>query len=286
MSLCYLNGTFMPLDEARISPMDRGFLFGDAAYEVVPVYSHRPFRLSEHLARLSHTLDQIRLDNPHTSREWEGIVQGLVEASHDEDVQVYVQVSRGADRVRDQAFPKQVSPTVFAFAAPLVHPSQAVLAKGVSARSSNDIRWLRCDLKVTSLLANCLMRQDAVESGCAETILFRDDVLTEGAASNIFVVKDGALYAPPKDHLMLPGITYDVIIELAQQHGVPLHIGKTTRAQVLAADELWMTSSTREVLAITILDGQPVGEGVPGPLGKQMFAWYQAFKQSVMRGRS
>ncbi len=286
MSLCYLNGTFMPLDEARISPMDRGFLFGDAAYEVVPVYSHRPFRLNEHLARLSHTLDQIRLDNPHTSREWEGIVQSLVEASHDEDVQVYVQVSRGADRVRDQAFPKHVSPTVFAFAAPLVHPSQTVLAKGVSARSSNDIRWLRCDLKVTSLLANCLMRQDAVESGCAETILFRDDVLTEGAASNIFVVKAGALYAPPKDHLMLPGITYDVIIELAHQHGVPLHIGKITRAQVLAADELWMTSSTREVLAITTLDGQPVGEGVPGSLGKQMFAWYQAFKQSVMRGRS
>lgn len=283
MTLCYLNGEYLPLQAARISPMDRGFLFGEGAYEVVPVYSRRPFRLAEHLRRFQRTLDHLRMDNPLDEAGWGNIVERLALEADSEDQQVYLQVTRGADVVRDTAFPRDVPPTVFAFSAPLATPSAEVLEHGVAAYSSADIRWLRCDLKVTSLLANCLLRQQALERGGAEIVLFRDGFLTEGGASNVFVVKGGLLLAPPKNHLMLSGITYDVVLELAERHGVPCDVREITEAEVRGADELWMTSSTREVLPITRLDDQPVGDGRPGPLARQMFGWYQHFKRTVMR---
>jgi D-alanine transaminase len=284
MSACYLNGRFLPLAEARISPMDRGFLFGDGAYEVIPVYSRRPFRAAEHIERLGNTLEAIRLPNPHDAAGWAAIVDEVVARNPWADQSVYLQVTRGADDKRNHAFPAVTRPTVFLMSDELLTTPPEQLATGVGAVSAADFRWLRCDLKTVALLANCLLRQQAVDAGCAETVLFRDGFLTEGSASNIFVVRDGVLLAPPKSHLMLPGITYDVVLELAARHGMPHEVREILEDEVRVADELWMTSSTKEVLAITTLDGQAVGDGKPGPLGRRMYAWYQDFKNTVMRG--
>ncbi len=280
----YLNGQFLPLSEAGISPLDRGFLYGDGVYELIPVYSRRPFRLDEHLRRLQATLDGVRMNNPLSAEEWKAVVLKLIETAPWEDQSIYLQVTRGADDKRDHAFPPpSVRPTSFAFASPMGTPTAEVRARGVAAITVPDLRWGRCDLKVISLLANILARQQAVEAGCAEALLIRDGFLKEGAASNIFVVKDGVLLAPPKTHLMLPGITYDVVLELADFHGQPKKVAEITENELRTADEVWMTSSTKEVLAITTLDGAPVGDGRPGPFGEQMWQWYQDFKNSVMR---
>ncbi len=280
----YLNGKFLPLADAGISPLDRGFLYGDGVYEVMPVYSRRPFRIGEHLKRLQATLDGIKLSNPLDSEGWKSVVLELIDVAPWEDQSIYLQVTRGADDKRDHAFPPASVPsTAFAFASPLVTTSADVRAKGVAAITVPDLRWARCDLKVISLLANVLARQQAVEQGCAEAILIRDGFMKEGAASNIFVVKNGILLAPPKTHLMLPGITYDVILELAESCGQPLKIAEITEAELRDADEVWMTSSTKEILSITTLDGVPVGSGQPGPLGAAMWQRYQDFKNNVMR---
>lgn len=283
MTTVYLDGAFMPIAEAKVSAMDRGFLFGDGAYEVIPVYSRRPFRLPEHLSRLRHTLDGIRLANPHDDAEWARLVGEIIARNAGEDQSVYLQITRGADTKRNHAFPARVTPTVYIMSEPLVTPPPSQREAGIAAVSAADVRWLRCDLKTTSLLANCLLRQLAVDAGCVETILFRDGFMTEGAASNIFAVKQGVLLAPPKDRFMLPGITYDVVLELAAAHGLPAEVGPVAEATARSADELWMTSSTKEVLPIVRLDGQPVGTGQPGPVFKRMHAWYQSFKQTVMR---
>jgi D-alanine transaminase len=280
----YLNGAFVPLAGAGISPLDRGFLYGDGVYELIPVYSRRAFRIDEHLMRLQATLDGIKLANPLTVDAWKTVVLRLIDAAPWDDQSIYLQVTRGADNKRDHAFPPaSVPPTTFAFAAPLVTTPADVRARGVSAITVPDLRWSRCDLKVVSLLANVLARQEAVERGCAEALLIRDGFMKEGAASNIFVVRDGVLLAPPKTHLMLPGITYDVVLELAARHGQPLEVREIHENELRAADEVWMTSSTKEVLAITTLDGQPVGDGRPGPAGQRMWQWYQEFKNTVMR---
>lgn len=270
----YLNGQFLPIEEAKISPLDRGFLFGDGGYEVIPVYSRRPFRIDEHLRRLQITLDGIRLPNPYALEEWRTLVERIIADNKFDDQSVYIQVTRGADSKRDQAFPAGVAPTTFIFTAPLVTPSAAQREMGIAVVSALDNRWLRCDLKTVALLANVLLRQQAIDAGCVETIMLRDGYLTEGAASNIFVVRDGVLLAPPKDHRMLPGITYDVVLELAARHGMPHEVREISEAEVRSADELWMTSSTKEVLPITTLDGKPVGAGKPGPAARQMYAWY------------
>ncbi|WEN40616.1 D-alanine aminotransferase [Thauera sp. GDN1] len=280
----YVDGTYLPLAEARVSPMDRGFLFGDGAYEVIPVYSRRCFRVDEHVARLANTLAAMRLANPHGAEEWKAIIGEIVARNPWDDQSVYLQVTRGADTRRNHAFPgPEVKPTVFLMSEPLVTPSAEQLATGIAAVSAADIRWLRCDLKTVSMLANCLLRQHAIDHGCAETVLFRDSFLTEGSASSIFVCKNGVLLVPPKSHLMLPGITYDVVLELAREHGMKHAVREVLEAEVRGADELWMASSTKEVLPITTLDGRPVGDGRPGPMGRQMYAWYQAFKNTVMR---
>lgn len=280
----YLNGQFKPLAEAGVSPLDRGFLYGDGVYEVIPVYSRRPFRIDEHLTRLQATLDGIRLANPLTVDAWKSVIFKLIAAAPWEDQSVYLQVTRGADDKRDHAFPPaSVTPTVFAFASPLVTPSVEQRTRGVSAITVADERWARCDLKVLSLLANVLARQAAVEHGCTEALLIRDGYLKEGAASNIFIVKDGVLLAPPKTRLMLPGITYDVILELAATHGQTVDVREITEMELRHADEVWMTSSTKEILPITTLDGQPVGNGQPGPVAARMWQWYQDFKNHIMR---
>jgi D-alanine transaminase len=280
----YLNGRWLPLAEAGVSPLDRGFLYGDGVYEVIPVYSRRAFRVDEHLKRLQATLEGIHLANPLDLPAWKAIVDKLIAEAPWEDQSIYLQVTRGADDKRDHAFPPLTVPaTVFAFSSPLVTTPADVRARGVAAITVPDLRWARCDLKVVSLLANVLARQQAVEQGCAEALLIRDGFMKEGAASNIFVVKDGVLLAPPKTTLMLPGITYDVILELAAACGQPVKIREIEASELRTADEIWMTSSTKEILAITTLDGDPVGNGQPGPLGEAMWQRYQDFKNTVMR---
>jgi D-alanine transaminase len=281
--MVYLSGEFLPLADARVPVMDRGFLFGDGVYEVIPVYSRRPFRIAEHLRRLQASLDGIKLANPHSEAEWRALVERIIAEGETDDQSVYIQVTRGPMAVRNHAFPKTITPTVFIMGEPLVTPPAEQRERGIAAVSAADFRWLRCDLKVTSLLANCLLRQMAIEAGCIETLLFRDGYLSEGAASNIFMMKDGVMLAPPKNHLMLAGITYDVVLEIAAAHGLAHEVRDLREEEVRVADELWMTSSTKEVLPIVSLDGTPVGTGKPGPVFWKMYGWYQDFKQHVMR---
>ena len=278
----YLNGEFMPLENARISVLDRGFIFGDGVYEVIPVYSRHPFRLAEHLVRFKRSHDAIRLAYPMTDAEWTKLVNDLVARNAGDDQSVYLQVTRGVAK-RDHAFPKDAVPTVFGMSNPLTTPARELIERGAHAITTIDYRWLKCDVKSTSLLGNCLLRQLAADAGALEVVMFRDDFLTEGSSSNVFVVKDGKILAPPKNNLVLPGITYDVVLELAQKNGMPYEVRPVSKQEVLSADELWVTSSTKEVLAVTTLDERPVGTGTPGPVFARMHQLYQDFKRTVMR---
>jgi len=280
--IVYLNGEFMPLESARIPVLDRGFIFGDGVYELIPVYSRHPFRLPEHLARLQRSLDAARLDPPLAEAEWTRLVHQLIERNAAEDQGVYLQVTRGVAK-RDHAFPKGVAPTVFMMSNPLVTPSRELVERGGSAITTTDFRWLRCDVKVTSLLANCLLRQRSVDAGADEVVMFRDGYLTEASSSNVFAVRDGVLLAPPKNHLVLPGITYDVVLELAAANEVPIEVREVAEDEVRSADELWLSSSSKEVLAVTTLDGRPVGDGKPGPIFKRIHQAFQEFKRKIMR---
>ena len=280
--MIYLNGEFMPIGQARIPVLDRGFIFGDGVYEVIPVYSRHPFRLSEHLRRLQASLNSIRLVNPHDDQTWMGLITRLVELNEPEDQSLYMHITRGPAK-RDHAFPKVITPTVFLMSNPLTTPPQHQVSDGVCAITAVDNRWLRCDIKAISLLANVLLRQEAVEAGCVEAVLLRDGFMTEGAASNLFLVRNNVLLAPPKNHLVLPGITYDVVLELAQANGIHYQVREIPEIELRSAQEIWLTSSTREVLAITKLDDAPVGNGKPGPMFARMFALYQNYKNQVMR---
>ncbi len=283
--MIYLNGSFIPIEDARISVLDRGFIFGDGVYEVIPVYSHRPFRLTEHLHRLQKSLDGIQLRNPYTDIEWAELVEQIIARNEGDDQYLYLQVTRGV-APRDHAFPKEVIPTVFIMSSPLVVASKELIVAGVSAITANDNRWSRCDIKATSLLPNVLLRQMAVDSGATETLLLREGFLTEGSASNVFVVKDELLLAPPKSHLMLPGITYDVVLELADKYQIPYEIREISEYDIRIADELLLTSSTKEIMPITLLDGKKVGSGKPGGIFAQLYQYYQNYKVTIMRGES
>lgn len=276
----YLNGRLLPLKEATVSILDRGFMLGDGVYELIPVYRGKPFRLEEHLQRLQHSLDGIRLMNPMRDSEWQQIITQMIALHEPDNQSIYLQVTRGA-APRDHAFPKNVSPTVLVMSNPLASPDPAQIEHGIRAVTSRDIRWGRCDLKTIGLLPNVLAKQKAVKAGCIECILFRDGVLTEGAASNIFVIRNGVIHAPVKDHRMLPGITYDLVLELAQANEMPIKVRDIAENEVRNADELWLTSSSREVQAIVELDGLPVGSGAPGPLYRRMYTLYQDFKQTL-----
>jgi len=282
MSMVFLNGKLLPPDEAKVPVLDRGFIFGDGVYEVVPVYSRVPFRLDEHLARLERSLGETQIRNPYARAQWRDHIYRLIDAQSFEDQAVYFQVTRGVAR-RDHAFPKNVEPTVFMMSNPLVNPPAEQVQKGGAAVSARDNRWLRCDIKSISLIGNCLLRQLSAEQGYAETILFRDGKLTEASACNVFIVKGGVLQSPPKSNLILPGITYDVVVELARANGMPVEFRDVTEAEVRAADEVWVSSSSKEVFPIVELDGKRIGDGRPGPMFKRMFQLYQEFKQKVMR---
>jgi len=280
--MVFLNGKLLPIEDAKVSVLDRGFIFGDGVYELVPVYSRVAFRLDEHLARLERSLGEARIRNPYSRAEWGRLVYQLVDAQDFEDQAVYFQVTRGVAK-RDHAFPAGAEPTVFMMANPLVAPPQSQVESGAAAVTAVDNRWLRCDIKSISLIGNVLLRQLSAEAGAAETILFRDGQLTEASASNVFIVKRGTICAPPKSGLILPGITYDVVGELARANGLPLEFRDVAEAEVRAADEIWVTSSSKEVLAIVSLDGRKVGDGRPGPVFRRMYELYQEFKRKVMR---
>jgi D-alanine transaminase len=273
----YLNGRFLPLDDAKISVLDRGFIYGDGVYEVIPVYHRQPYRLRQHLARLQRSLDGIRLANPHTDAEWESIIRELVARTPFDDQGVYFQVTRGVAK-RDHSFPPGVAPTVFMMSNPLPLPTAEQVERGVAVVTATDERWLHCDLKTISLLGNVLARQRATDAGAAETVLFRNGFLTEASASNVFIVVDGVILVPPKDNQILPGITYDAALELARGGGLAVEVRPISREEALAADEMWLSSSTKEVLAVTTVDGNSFAGGLPGPVFRKMYELFQASK--------
>jgi D-alanine transaminase len=291
-SPCYLNGEIGPLREARISVLDRGFIFGDGIYEVVPVYGGRPFRLEQHLARLSRSLAEIRIDNPHDAAGWRALIDRLVQANashlgkvpHEIDQFVYLQISRGV-APRDHAMPAGLTPTVFAMVQPLKPVPTALRISGAACVSADDFRWEKAHIKSTSLLGAVLSRQISADVGALETVMFRQGFLSEASSSNVWVVKDGTVFGPPKDHLVLEGIRYGLMEELCQRQGIPFELRRISRAEVLAADELLLSSATKEVLAITTLDGRPVGHGAlagkPGPVYAQLYEAYQMAKQAA-----
>jgi D-alanine transaminase len=282
--LVYLNGEFIPPEQAKVSAFDRGFVFADGVYEVIPAYGGRLFRLPQHLARLDNSLASIRLPNPLTAHDWQAVFTRLVEAGGAADQSIYLQVTRGPAE-RDHAFPKQVTPTVFAYSQTLKYPEPAQLAAGVAAITVADIRWLRCDIKAIALLPNVLMRQQATEQGAAEAILLRDGCMTEGSASNIFLVVKGVLVTPPKGPFILPGVTRDLALELARAHGLACAERAVSEAELRNAEELMLSSSTKELLPITRLDGQPVGSGKPGPLHARLHALYQDYIRDFRAGK-
>ena len=279
----FLNGKFMPVDDAHISPLDRGFIFGDGVYEVIPFYAGKALRLTEHLQRLQRSLDELEIANPYTIAQWQAHIGALVSKNDGGNIGVYIQVTRGVAK-RDFAPPKGLSQTVFMMANPLATPQREVYEKGISVVSLDDNRWLRCHIKSTALLGAVMLKHESNGAGADEAILFRDGYLTESSASNIAAVKNGVILCPPLDNLILAGITYELMIELARKAGLPLQIRKISRREVKAADELWILSSTKEVAPITTLDGKPVGHGLnagkPGPIFQKMYALFQAFKQT------
>ena len=270
---CYLNGEYLPLAEARISVLDRGFIFGDGVYEVVPVYYRRPFRFEHHLARFERSTREIGLASALDRAGWQSVVERLVAGTDAEHQFVYWQVTRGVAR-RDFAFPADTPPTVFAMTSPFTRPSREQREQGLRVVSRADERWLRCDIKSVSLLGAVLARQYATEQGADEVAQFRDGFLTEGSSSNLWAVRGGTVIAPPRDRLILEGIRYGFVAELCAALGVPFEVRRLTQAEVESCDELMLTSATREILPIVRLDGRPVGSGRPGPVYAKLRAAY------------
>ncbi len=285
MAIVYLNGRFLPVEQACVSVMDRGFLFGDGVYEVIPAYGGRLFHVQAHLQRLDQSLSGIRLANPLSHARWQEILEEVVRCNGGGDLGVYLQVTRGPAPKRDHAFPAHPVPTVFVLGSPIAPLAPALAQSGVSAVTVPDMRWQNCHLKAITLLPNVLLRQLAIDQGAAEAILIRDGQVTEGAASNVFLVSDANLMTPPKGPFLLPGVTRDVILTLAVRNGIEAHETPITEAQLRNAQEIWVTSSTREILPVTELDGQAVGNGHPGPLWQRMMAIYQAYKEAFRAGR-
>lgn len=277
----YLNGQFLPAAQAHIPVLDRGFLLGDGVYEVIPAYGRRAFRLQQHLERLRHSLEQTRIPNPMSDSQWGEVIAQLIEANAGEDQSIYLQLTRGVAEKRDHAFPHPIRPTVFLMSTVLHEPAADLLERGVAAVTREDIRWHRCDIKAITLLANVLLRQEAIDNGAAEAILVRDGEATEGAASNLFLVRDDVLITPPKGPQLLPGITRDLVLELARSHGIATSERAIAASELALADEIWLTSSTREIMPVVTLDGTPVGTGRPGPLWQRMRGHYQEYKRSL-----
>lgn len=274
----YLNGEYLPLNEAKISVLDRGFLFGDGIYEVIPAYCGKLFRFKEHLQRLYNSLADIGMSSPYSDEQWFKLLEPLLVPG--EDQYIYLQMTRGVAPNRDHAFPEQTEPTVFAMCSPIKHPDDK--SAGFKAVTFDDTRWQMCHIKATTLLGNVLLRQKAVEQDCTEAILVKEGIVTEGAASNLFAVFDQVLVTPPKDNRILPGITRELILEIAEQNGIATVEKEITLEALKHADEIWLTSSTREILPVVELDGKVISVGKAGPLWHRMQALFQTYKQSLL----
>ena len=282
-TLCYLNGEYTALNLAKVSVLDRGFLFGDGIYEVVPVYGRQVFRFGEHMARLDRTLAKVRIANPHTTAEWLERCRRLIDAHTARDQLLYLQVTRGV-APRDHVMPTDIEPTVFMMTSPMKPPSAEQRHRGVACITARDFRWERGDIKSTSLLGNVLARQMSADQGAVETIMFRDGFLTEGAACNVWVVREGAVLGPPKSEHVLEGIRFELIRELCEEEGIAFNLRPISEGEVGTADELMLSSATKEVLPVTTLDGEAVGHGAlrgkPGPVYAKLYAAYQRAKEA------
>lgn len=282
MSLVYLNGKFLPDTQACVPVLDRGFIFGDGIYEMIPSYGGKAFRLHEHLQRLGNNLYAVRMQNPYTDSKWADLIEQLIEKNNfqDKDASIYLQVTRGVAK-RDHAFPQDSEPTVVLMCNPLAPLADEMLQYGAHAITADDFRWVNCHIKATSLLPNVLLRQQAVDANASETILIRDGKATEGAASNIFIVENGTIKTPPTGPLLLPGITRDLVLELARENDLAAEETDITAEQLKNASEIWLSSSTKEVMPVTMLDAEIVGSGEPGPVWRNMYELYQQYKQSL-----
>lgn len=281
LPISYLNGEFVPLREARISPLDRGFLYSDGVYELMPVYGGRPFRFEAHAARLTHSLAGIKMEDPHTRAEWRDLLSTLITRNGGGDQYVYWQVTRGAEFGRNHAPLPKIPRTVFAFCAPLPATPVTILASGVECVTAQDTRWAQCDIKSVSLLANVLLRQLAVEAHAAETILLRDGELMEASSSAVHVVIDGVIVSPPNSRKILPGTTRSAMEEVAAGAGIPYRAAPVSEQQLRAAGEIWLSAATREVQPVTRLDGRPVGTGRPGPFWQRIHEQWQRYKREL-----
>jgi len=280
----YLNGYFLPKSEAKISVMDRGFLFADGVYEVIPCYAGHPFRLMQHLQRLEQNLNAIHMVNPLSRQQWEEILEILTEQLPEQDQSIYIQITRGSDNQRDHRIPHHIEPTVFAMTSAIQTISPSLASQGIEAITLEDNRWLRCNIKSTALLANVLLKNEAHEQKAMEAILIRDQCASEGTASNLFIVKDSVIITPPRSANLLPGITRDLILELAEKSCIPYREEKIEVSTLQQADEIWLTSSTKEIMPVTTLNHEPVNNGKPGPLFKQLHGLYSDYKQKLQSG--
>jgi len=278
--IVYLNGDLLPLSEARIPVLDRGFIFGDGIYEVIPIYNGKPFRGAQHLARLRRSLAAIGIPDPHPEAQWQDLITRVVQVNGLSDQMIYIQVTRGVAR-RAHAFPKEVTPTVLVMTNPMVLPSAEMVERGVACVTMEDRRWLNCQIKSTSLLGNVLAAQHAAEHEVTEAIQFRDGCLTEASSSNVWVVRNGRVAAPPKDNLILEGIRYGLIEELCAQFDIPLEARRISREEVFGADEVLLSSASKELLPVVTIDGKTIGPGAPGPVFRKLYAGYQAAKAAL-----
>jgi D-alanine transaminase len=283
LPICYLNGAYVPLKEASVSPFDRAFLFGDAVYEVVPVYESRPFRLRQHLDRLNRSLAGIRMQPAMAHGDWARLCQELISRNSAVDGHLYMQVSRGAEFGRNHAWPEGLTPTVFAYCTELPSLSESLIDNGVAAITAAETRWARRDIKATALLANILLKKLAADAGAFETIMLENGVLTEGSSTTVHVIKDGVIHTPPNGHNILPGTTRDVVTELADLLSIRNSSAPIAESALRGADEIWLAFSTRGVLPVTKLDGAPVGAGVPGPLFKRIHLAFANFIRELAK---
>lgn len=283
MAQVYLNGGFIPESEASVSVHDRGFIFGDGVYEVIPAYGGKIFRFDEHMARLEQSLSAIQIVNPHSREQWKSLLLQLITLNQGEDQSIYLHVTRGVAK-REHSFQQGMQPTVLIMSSPLLPLDPASLSSGIKAVTLEDIRWQQCHIKAISLLPNILLRQQAVDAGAEEAILIRNGYATEGAASNLFIVKGGVIFTFPSGPYLLPGITRDLLIQLARENGFVVEEREITRDELQAADEVWLSSSTKEVVPVTELDGELVGDGRPGRVWKQLYQFYQMYKEQLRSG--
>jgi D-alanine transaminase len=286
LPICYLNGTYLPLSEARVSPLDRAFLFGDAVYEVIPVYRGRPFRLREHLDRLNRSLAAIGISAPRSHPEWAAICLQLVAQSGGENggegAYIYIQVTRGAELGRNHAWPEGLTPTLFAYVTPLDPAPAKLVDQGVAAVTAEEIRWARRDIKSTALLANILLKKLAADAGAYETIMLENGELTEGSSTTVHVISQGVIHTPPNGHRILPGTTRDVVTELAVRLNLSSNNSRVPEALLRSADEIWLSFATRGVLPVTMLDGEAVGNGKPGPIFKRIHTAFVDYVQELV----